>query len=304
MVERASASKRRVQAGWVAIILVLALVGAGCGSTTTDEGQADTTATTATTEAAPPALNRSELKAALLTPTDLGPGWDYAHYTSSGQDMHNAAEQSPRAVGRSPLPRRTVERLLRFDLVGRKLDERCDQRTGSATDPRRSTRGAIQEFQLIRNAFDSCLGQPWTSGSDVGNMEAITAPAIGDESAAYVTTITSPRSGSPGGVENSTRMTVLVRRGPVIEIYETGRTSRNSGDRDCRGRQGCVRSRRSSGDGDHHCSNPNHLDGLGRDRLQAHLRRGTGRHRQDVAERCCHPEHLADPVLQSSAGQC
>ena len=106
MVERASASKRRDHAGWVAVVLVIALVGAGCGSTATDEGQSDTTATTATTEAAPPALDQSELKAALLTPADLGPGWDYTTYGSTrGDPDRNAAEQAPGRGALTSVPR-------------------------------------------------------------------------------------------------------------------------------------------------------------------------------------------------------
>lgn len=214
MVERASAPKRSVQAGWVAVILVLALVGAGCGSETADEGQASTTATT---EAAPPppALDQSELKAALLNPADLGPDWTYMKYGSSGEDMQNAAEQAPGlwGVGLCPSGRSKAYSDPTWS-VGSWMTDALDPMMiqQSLSVPRDSS----QEFQLMREAFDGCLGPPWTSASDVKSMKTVTAPEVGDEAVAYVTT-----TASASGGEESQSVGVLVRRGPVIEFYET-----------------------------------------------------------------------------------
>lgn len=218
MVERTSAVKRTLRAGWVAIILALALVSAGCESETADEGQANSTATTgpSTTTTGPPLLDETELKAALLTVADLPPEW-----TSSGEST-GPRGQSAKA--------------------GRWADWFCDSAVSAVGADTTIIAGANFEspeyyfptlgqelisannadevWESKRQAFDSCVGLTWTSDKNaIGwtppqySMTEVTAPAVGDEAVAYLVALP-----DPNGFPSYTNV-VFARRGSVIEFY-------------------------------------------------------------------------------------
>jgi hypothetical protein len=220
MVERASASKRRVRAGWVAIILVIALVGAGCGSNSEPDGQGSTGTSVAseTTMASVgvPQLDEVALVAALLAEEDIPSTWaalDPYRETSLGpQGSARFATSwlcSSTARAASVITDGASANVsLGMNWSGSTLGGAVDQSLYSIADTQ-----AL--WQRMHEAFDSCLGQPWGEGIVTYSMVETPWPAVGDETLAYRVTQTDVMSGAP-----MIRTIVLTRRGTVIELYD------------------------------------------------------------------------------------
>jgi len=208
----------RSRTGWVAVVLVLAFVGAGCGSKATDGGVA-----TITTVPGPLVLDEAELTAALLTVADLPSGWtdqDVGGSASSSKVRTGAVSKWASSLCESAKTPLYADFTMGVEGIpfmrqspgtfrGVSLDKSLglNQSLASSAD-------AEALWRLLRGAFDSCVGQIWTNSSE-WSMEALPAPAVGDEAVAYRLT-----SGVPATMSCLSDRMVLVRRDTVIEYYD------------------------------------------------------------------------------------
>jgi hypothetical protein len=220
MVEQASAPKRRVRAGWVAMILVLALVGAGCGSKSEPDGQGSTGTSVAseptTAPVGVPQLDQVALVDALLAEEDIPSRWsDLDPYRETSIGPQGKARfatswlcsSTGRAASFTP-DGAAANVVLGMNFSGSSLGGSVDQSLYSIAD-------AQAQWQRMREAFDSCLGQPWEEGIVTYSLVEAPWPVVGDETRAYRVTQTDVMSGSP-----MMRTIVLTRRDTVIGLYD------------------------------------------------------------------------------------
>jgi hypothetical protein len=194
----------------VAAGLVAALVFgvASCGDSGDSSKQSAAKSTTTTVAV----LSASELSAALLTVTDLPPGWaaDPSVTTTTTESDSTDATDFLCPAAADPLKQ---ERHDSADVAFSQSETGpfLLQSLTSAPD-------ADQHFDDLKGVLRSCVGTPWTSDLDGESMELkmadVSATRVGDEVAAVRIT----------GTEATAQVTltidfVLVRQGTVLELY-------------------------------------------------------------------------------------
>ena len=200
---------RRRTAGICALVLAGALSIVGCGGDDDRGGSPSLSPASSPPATAAQAYTPEQLEAALLTAADLGAGW-----TETQRSAFTANEPGHPSVEDSlPLCPQAAEQ-------AKKLDELASDAGADVELEQAPTGGAlylvrqlawsddqVQEyFTTLDEAIALCVGSSWEVGDGKVSLEALEAPALGDESTSVAAV--AARGESEGATTWTSRLTV------------------------------------------------------------------------------------------------
>lgn len=185
------------------VVAALALGAAACGGSggSVSVQEATTTSTT------PATLSSSQLQRALLTLSDMPPGWTVD--SSPGSSSANASDAL------CPTGQATIKNETHSEAETSFTQGTTGPFVYQALESAPDASGHMTDF---KKAFDSCVGSTWTEDAGGESMTVtlaeVSGAKIGDESASYRLTGQTDVSGV-----GLTADFVLARNGTVLELY-------------------------------------------------------------------------------------
>lgn len=207
--QRRAVGARTHRRHFAVLLTAVVLVAAACGGGDEDAGPTTTQRSTTTTVAV---LDEAQLRSALLTLADLPPGWTAETTTTStpGDSSGDGLSEALCPAAKEAFSDDQHESAMASFTQGESGPSFL-QMIGAAED-------AGKHFDELNGAFSACAGTRWTV--DQGGepfeftMAEVSAPSVGDRSAAY--RLTSTATTAPVTVVMDF---VLVEQGATVTVF-------------------------------------------------------------------------------------